>query len=131
MSLVLGLERVCPRKVGPLASDFFLCPWPWLRTLCSRLHLCNLSSRRRGLIVCESLLCTAPYEIMYRYKFFWKKISLQNEFMQGTGSSSVFTFQDRQKSKYHNTILLTFMICSLKQLSAVSVNCRQSSAIIQ
>ena len=90
----------------------------------------NLRTRRRGSIVCERLLWTAPYEIMYCYKFSWKKTSLQNEFMQRTGWSSVFTFQDRQKSKEHNTIQLTFMICSVKQLSAVSVNC-QSFAIIQ
>ena len=33
---VLGLERVCswPRN--------FLCPWPWPRALCTRLHLCYL-----------------------------------------------------------------------------------------
>ena len=36
---VLGLERVCPRKVGPWPR-IFLSPWPWLRTLCPRLHLC-------------------------------------------------------------------------------------------
>ena len=35
---VLGLERVCPRKVGPWPWIFFLSPWP--RTLCPRLHLC-------------------------------------------------------------------------------------------
>ena len=89
----------------------------------------NLRTRRRGSIVCERLLWTAPYEIMYCYKFFWKRISLQDEFMQRTGWSSVFTFQDRQKSKEHNAIQLTFKICAVKQLRAVSVNC-QSSAII-
>ena len=68
-------------------------------------------------------LCTAT-------NFLWKRISLQNEFMQRTGWSSVFTFQGRQKSKEHNAIQLTFMICSVKQLSAMSVN-GQSSAIIQ
>ena len=32
---VLGLERVCP------SSRIFLCPWPWPRALCLRLHLCR------------------------------------------------------------------------------------------
>ena len=34
--LVLGLERICPRKVGPW-PQICLCPWP--RTLGPRLHL--------------------------------------------------------------------------------------------
>ena len=53
MSLVLGLglERSCPwprevlsskRLSLALASDFFLCPWPWPRALCPRLHLWDL-----------------------------------------------------------------------------------------
>ena len=51
MSLVLGLEHSCcwPREglsleglSLALASDF-LCPWPWPRALCRRLHLCNLN----------------------------------------------------------------------------------------
>ena len=38
---VLGLESVCPRKaVLGLGLGFFLCPWPWPRALCPRLHLC-------------------------------------------------------------------------------------------
>ena len=46
MSLVLRLEHSCPwpqnglSAVGlSLASDFFVCPWPWPRALCPRLHL--------------------------------------------------------------------------------------------
>ena len=35
---VLGLERVCPRKGCPWPR-IFLCPWPWPRALCPRLHL--------------------------------------------------------------------------------------------
>ena len=35
---VLGLERVCPRKGCPWPL-IFLCPWPWPRALCPRLHL--------------------------------------------------------------------------------------------
>ena len=51
--LGLGLEHSCPwpreclsseRLSLALASDFFLCPWPWPRALCPRLHLCELSS---------------------------------------------------------------------------------------
>ena len=46
--LGLGLEHSCPwpreglsseRLSLALASDFFLCPWPWPRALCPRLHL--------------------------------------------------------------------------------------------
>ena len=33
----------------------------------------NLRTRRRGSIVCERLLWTAPYEIMCCYKFFLEK----------------------------------------------------------
>ena len=53
MSLVLGLglEHSCPwpreclfSERLSLASDFFLCPWPWPRALCPRLHLCSLLS---------------------------------------------------------------------------------------
>ena len=47
--LGLGLEHSCPwpREDLPseglsLASDFFLCPWPWPRALCPRLHLCKI-----------------------------------------------------------------------------------------
>jgi len=29
---ILGLEATCPRQ---------LCPWPWLRRLCPRRHLCR------------------------------------------------------------------------------------------
>ena len=36
---VLGIKKVCPRRAVYLASDFFLCPWPWPRALCPRLHL--------------------------------------------------------------------------------------------
>ena len=37
---VLGLESVCPWKGCPLALPrIFLCPWPWPRALCPRLHL--------------------------------------------------------------------------------------------
>ena len=36
---VLGLESVCPRKGCPWPR-IFLCPWPWPRALCPRLHLC-------------------------------------------------------------------------------------------
>ena len=39
ISLVLGLERVCPRKGCPWPR-IFLCPWPWPQVLCPRLHLC-------------------------------------------------------------------------------------------
>ena len=48
VSLVLGLEHSCPwpreclsseRLSLALASDFFLCPWPWPRALRPRLHL--------------------------------------------------------------------------------------------
>ena len=35
---VLGLERVCSRKGCPWPR-IFLCPWPWPRALCPRLHL--------------------------------------------------------------------------------------------
>ena len=54
VSLILGLEHSCPwpreglsskRLSLALTSDFFLCPWPWPRALCPRLHLCNLVSR--------------------------------------------------------------------------------------
>ena len=38
---VLGLERVYPGK-AVLGKDF-LCPWPWPRALCPRLHLCKFS----------------------------------------------------------------------------------------
>ena len=48
--LGLGLEHSCPwpreclsserlSLALALASDFFLCPWPWPRALCPRLHL--------------------------------------------------------------------------------------------
>ena len=40
---VLGLERVCPREVGPWSwpwPGIFLSPWPRSRRLRSRLHLC-------------------------------------------------------------------------------------------
>ena len=43
--LVLGLERVCPRKGCPWPR-IFLCPWPWPRALCPRLHLCVLAHHR-------------------------------------------------------------------------------------
>ena len=36
---VLGLERVCPRNVGPWPRIFFSSPWPWPRRLCPRLNL--------------------------------------------------------------------------------------------
>ena len=40
---VLGLERVCSREIGPWYSyGFLLCPWPWPRRLCPRLHLCKI-----------------------------------------------------------------------------------------
>ena len=48
--LGLGLEHSCPwpreclsseRLSLALASDFFLCPWPWPRAFCPRLHLCE------------------------------------------------------------------------------------------
>ena len=40
VSLVLGLERVYPRKGCPWPwLGFFLCSWPWPRALCPRLHL--------------------------------------------------------------------------------------------
>ena len=40
VSMVLGLESVCPRKGCPwLGLGFFLCPWPWPRALCPRIHL--------------------------------------------------------------------------------------------
>ena len=51
MVLGLGLEHSCPwpreclsseRLSLALASDFFLCPWPWPQTLFPRLHLCSL-----------------------------------------------------------------------------------------
>ena len=35
---VIGLERLCPRKGCPWPR-IFLCPWPWPRALCPRLHL--------------------------------------------------------------------------------------------
>ena len=35
---VLGIERACPRKGCPWPR-IFLCPWPWPRALCHRLHL--------------------------------------------------------------------------------------------
>ena len=49
--LGLGLEHYCPWPreclslerlplALALASDFFLCPWPWPRALCRPLHLC-------------------------------------------------------------------------------------------
>ena len=64
MSLVLGLEHSCPWPREVLSSErlslalasrgfvlgkavlglglgFFLCPWPWPRALCPRLHLCS------------------------------------------------------------------------------------------
>ena len=66
VSLVLGLslEHSCPwpreclfseRLSLALASDFFcvlglgffLCPWPWPRALCPRLHLCYFVRGRR------------------------------------------------------------------------------------
>ena len=49
--LGLGLEHSCPwpreglsskRLSLALALDFFLCPWPWPRALCPRLHLWHL-----------------------------------------------------------------------------------------
>ena len=47
MSLVLGLEHFCPWPREVLFSEkgcpwprIFLCPWPWPRALCPRLHLC-------------------------------------------------------------------------------------------
>ena len=40
---VLGLERFCPRNGCPwrlgIGLVFFLCPWPWPRALCPRIHL--------------------------------------------------------------------------------------------
>ena len=36
---VLGLERICLRKVGPWPW-IFLSHWPWPQTLCPRLYLC-------------------------------------------------------------------------------------------
>ena len=48
MCLVLGLEKVCPRKGCPWPW-IFLCPWP--RALCPRLHLCSKSLLSRVLEV--------------------------------------------------------------------------------
>ena len=52
--LVLGLEHSCPWHRECLSSErlffglglgFFLCPWPWPRALCPRLHLwCQASA---------------------------------------------------------------------------------------
>ena len=42
--LGLGLERFCPRKGCPWPR-FFLCPWPWPRALCPRLHLCYFEQK--------------------------------------------------------------------------------------
>ena len=37
---LLGLERVCPRKVAPWPwFQGFFSPLPWPRTMCFRLHL--------------------------------------------------------------------------------------------
>ena len=60
MVLGLGLEHSCPwprkcpvRGKAVLGLGFFLCPWPWPRALCPRLHLWFLS-----LISCTMyLLC--------------------------------------------------------------------------
>ena len=41
---VLGLESVCPQKRCPWPR-IFLCPWPWPRALCPRLHLWPRLSR--------------------------------------------------------------------------------------
>ena len=52
---VLGLERVCPRKGCPWPClGFFLCPWPWPRAFCPRLHSDGSVSKksRQGYLVC-------------------------------------------------------------------------------
>ena len=42
---VLGIERVCPREVGPWRLPrIFLCPWPWPRRLCPRLHSSKMNN---------------------------------------------------------------------------------------
>ena len=38
VSLILGLERVCPRKGWPWPR-IFVCRWPWPKALCPRLHI--------------------------------------------------------------------------------------------
>ena len=78
---------------------------------------------------CGHLLWTAPYELTKLYtakNVLWTRISVLNDFIE---ERLVFTFQGRQKSEEHNAIWLTFMIYSVKQLSAASVD-RQSSTII-
>ena len=57
VSSVLGLERVCPQKVGPWPwPRIFLSPWPWSRTLCPRLRL---SSNRTK--CCQQLATAATF----------------------------------------------------------------------
>ena len=54
----LGLERVRLENSGlwPWSSNYFLCPWPWPRRLCPRLHLCQqLQATTTGLNLFASL----------------------------------------------------------------------------
>ena len=68
-----------------------------------------------------------PLMKLYTVKIvLWTRTSLQNDFIQ---SQAGLTFQNRQKSDRHNAIELTFMICSVKHLSAASVNCQSCSII--
>ena len=65
---VLGLERVCPRKVVlSLALEFFSSPWPWPRRLCPRLHLCQLlgSSPLPTSTACRNLSHTSESDVGY------------------------------------------------------------------
>ena len=50
---VLGLEKVCPRKSCPW-PQIFLCPWPWPRAFCSRLHFCGRVERACATEVVDS-----------------------------------------------------------------------------
>ena len=52
--MVLGREHSCPwpqeglsMEGLSLASDFFLCTWPWPRALCPRLHLWYLTKKKK------------------------------------------------------------------------------------
>ena len=76
--LGLGLEHSCPwpreclsSKRLSLASDFFLCPWPWPRALCPRLHLWQIQQKKKD----PSFKAIAAV-VAQRLEILWKKASI-------------------------------------------------------
>ena len=80
--LGLGLEHSCPwprevlsSKRLSLASDFFLChwPWSWSRALCPRLHLCKNSGGPDEIsakfVILDADILATPLKILFNYSF--------------------------------------------------------------